>query len=487
MAGLIDFGITKPELAGSFGAGYAQAEQTRQTQQANQMKLDQLKSDREAMIQLQSQLKAAGHDPDLNKVFDALIASGNPDYVMKGVEGKQRLKDQAEFAKISGFDMDVPAGAPAQVPAPVAPSAGALGSGTFGITPEAPVNALAPTAPQRPAMNAMVSAQAPTPAPATPVNALAAGPDQAKIAQVTTQIKRLMDFARTASPQMATQAMSQARILQDQLELYSKRGGNEPADAQMMQRLGYPLTPAGYQAYRDAQRQERMLSPQEEAQRVRIAAASRAPAQPRPEQPPVAVVDPATGRQVYVTREQALGKAPAAAMESLPPKEIQRREATYPQATSAVKNFEAKSDIFLRDLKALRDHPGLGQITGPIFGRTGSVSKEGSAAQALYDKAMAKGGFQALQDMREASKTGGALGNVSNQEGKQLQASFAAIDRRQAAEDVQAAIDQAIADIEGSKVRMREAYDDTYSYKSAAPSPSPKPGPSKGGPTVSNW
>jgi hypothetical protein len=31
---------------------------------------------------------------------------------------------------------------------------------------------------------------------------------------------------------------------------------------------------------------------------------------------------------------------------------------------------------------------------------------------------------------------------------------------------VQAALDQAIADIQGSQVRMREAYDSTYSYKS---------------------
>jgi hypothetical protein len=48
----------------------------------------------------------------------------------------------------------------------------------------------------------------------------------------------------------------------------------------MMRQLGYPLTQAGYQAFRDAQRQERMLSPAEEEQRVRIATASRAP---RPE------------------------------------------------------------------------------------------------------------------------------------------------------------------------------------------------------------
>jgi hypothetical protein len=205
------------------------------------------------------------------------------------------------------------------------------------------------------------------------------------------------------------------------------------------------------------------------------AAAGRAPAQPRAEQPPVAVVDPVTGKPVYVSREAAIsGKmSPAAAQESLPPKEIQKREASYPQATSSVRGFEKKSDSFIADLKKLRDDPGLENITGAISGRTPSFSAAGSRAQALYDKVTAKGGFQALQDMRDASKTGGALGNVSNQEGKQLTASFSAIDRRQDAADVREAINQAIADIEGSKVRMREAYDDTYSYKGSKSQPAP--------------
>lgn len=152
-------------------------------------------------------------------------------------------------------------------------------------------------------------------------------------------------------------------------------------------------------------------------------------------------------------------------LEALPPKEVQKREAAFPQATAAVKGFESKSDSFIKDLKALRDHPGLSQITGFVAGRAPALTAEGRAAQALYDKVVAKGGFQALQDMRDASKTGGALGNVSNQEGKQLTASFAAIDRRQDAPDVRAAIDDAIGSVEGAKTRMREAYDSTYSYK----------------------
>jgi hypothetical protein len=209
------------------------------------------------------------------------------------------------------------------------------------------------------------------------------------------------------------------------------------------------------------------LPPAVEAQRARIALAGRAPPQPRAEQPPVAVVDPVTGKPVYVSREQAIsGKmSPASAQESLSPKEIQKREASYPQATAAVTGFETKSDRFIKDLIALRDHPGLGSITGIAAGRMPGITGEGRAAQALFDKAVAKGGFQALQDMRDASKTGGALGNVSNQEGKQLTASFAAINRTQDAPDVRAAIDQAIGDLQGAKVRTREAYDMTYGYK----------------------
>lgn len=172
--------------------------------------------------------------------------------------------------------------------------------------------------------------------------------------------------------------------------------------------------------------------------------------------------------RVGIARSEAERKMQG--LEALPPKEIQKREAAFPQATSSVKGFEAKSASFVKDLTELRNHPGLSEITGIAAGRLPGITKEGRAAQALYDKVVAKGGFQALQDMRDASKTGGALGNVSNQEGKQLTASFAAINRTQDAPDVQNAIDQAIADIAGSQTRMREAYDATYAYKAAAPS-----------------
>ena len=231
---------------------------------------------------------------------------------------------------------------------------------------------------------------------------------------------------------------------------------------------------------------------------ARLKQAQAAPQQPRAPGAPIAVIGP-NGRPVYVTPEQAIGQSPvrpaAAAtggeprakppagyrftpggdLEPIPggpaspglaPKDIQKREAVYPQATQSVNGFTTKSDQFIKELERLRDDPGLNQITGSIYGRTPSVSREGSRAQALYDKIFAKGGFQALQDMREASKTGGALGNVSNEEGRRLEKSIVGgLDRTQNIADVQQGINDLIDEIRTSQARVREAYDTTYEYR----------------------
>jgi hypothetical protein len=210
----------------------------------------------------------------------------------------------------------------------------------------------------------------------------------------------------------------------------------------------------------------RLLSPEEEQQKIRIALASRPPAQPRERQEPapVAVLGP-DGKPVLVPREQAIGRTPATAFEGLSPKEQQNREAKFPQATVAVKSFEASTDTLIADLQKLSKHPGLNSITGIVAGRVPGITSEGREAEALLNKILARGGFQELQNMRQASPTGGALGNVSNQEGTQLRQAFAALDRTQDAPSIRKAIADAIQQLTGAKERVREAYDMTYEYK----------------------
>lgn len=197
------------------------------------------------------------------------------------------------------------------------------------------------------------------------------------------------------------------------------------------------------------------------------ATASRALAQPRPEQPPVAVIDPKTGKQILVSREEALAgrMTPVSGFEGLAPKEIQLREAKYPQATTALKTFATKSESFAKDLETLANHPGLSGISGLVYGRTPPVTKEARQAQAIYDSIVARGGFQELQDLRASSPTGGALGNVSNQEGENLRNAFAPINRTQDTADLKSTLLKTAATVRSSKDRLKEAYDLTYDYK----------------------
>jgi hypothetical protein len=207
------------------------------------------------------------------------------------------------------------------------------------------------------------------------------------------------------------------------------------------------------------------------------AKAGRAPAQPVQPSAPVAVVG-ADGKIRYVSREEAISKGmtPANATEGLAPKEIQAREAKYPAATSAVKTFESSADKLAADLERLAAHPGLSGISGLIYGRTPALTKDARAAQALYDSIVARGGFQELQNMRASSPTGGALGNVSNQEGQYLRDAFAPINRTQDTADLSRSLTEAANATRVSKQRVREAYDLTYEYKNQGGSGNaPKP------------
>jgi len=188
----------------------------------------------------------------------------------------------------------------------------------------------------------------------------------------------------------------------------------------------------------------------------------------------VEVVDPKNPtKTIIVTKAEAVANrlTPAKAIEGLTPQMRQNLEKSYPQATSSLRSYQAKSTSFIKDLENLRDSEGLDPITGFAAGRAPGFSDAGRAAVALYDKVVAKGGFQTLQDMRDMSKTGGALGNVSDRENTQLKAAFAAIDRKQSAADVRLALSNLIEELKGGQGRLKDAYDLTYEYKKANTAP----------------
>jgi hypothetical protein len=180
------------------------------------------------------------------------------------------------------------------------------------------------------------------------------------------------------------------------------------------------------------------------------------------------VLDARTGRAIGQGVKEPVGV-------QLSAKEKQAREAKYPQATSAIKTFETKSESLAKDLEKLADHPGLSGISGVLYGRTPGVTRDARAALELYNSIIARGGFAELQAMRASSPTGGALGNVSNQEGQYLRDAFAAIGRVQDKKDLAQALKDAAESVRGAKQRTREAYDMTYEYKTGGATNAPDP------------
>ena len=144
------------------------------------------------------------------------------------------------------------------------------------------------------------------------------------------------------------------------------------------------------------------------------------------------------------------------------------REKAYPKATEAFNATTQSTDNLIQDLKDLRNHPGLDHITGAVMGTSlggPNITGAARAAQALLDTIKSKGAFESLSQLRAASPTGGALGNVSDKEEQMLGNAFGTLQQNQNTEDFKKNVDKVIARLEQSKQNISKAYADTYSYR----------------------
>jgi hypothetical protein len=423
-------------------AALEQIKSGRVARQLHEQQLAQLQRDSLALDKLRSEIVSKGGPPNLKEAFTAMINSGVPHFVDAGIKGFQKIQDQENFANLLNPKAPEPSPEPAVSTAPVPGQA-------ISMKPvNAPYNALA--TPETDRQNQLAAMAASKPEVANMLT-----PDMVQLNN------RINAAYALGTPQSLKFAESLERQRDEANKVMSVApGGNLVQGGKVIFTAApTPQRPIG------VSRGETLYGPNGE-----VIARGMAPEAPTP----VKIIDEATGKVKYVTPSQAVGKIPASEFTGVSPKDVQKREAAYPQATQSVNGFETKSDQFIKELEKLRDDPGLANITGPVFGRTPSVTREGSRAQTTYDKIFAKGGFQALQDMREMSKTGGALGNVSNEEGRRLEKSVVGgLDRTQNIADVKQGINDLIDEIRGSKARVREAYDSTYEYRVGRPSAAP--------------
>jgi hypothetical protein len=254
----ISLGVRPLEVPNQL-AQYAQVQQLMGSQrqaEISDMQLEALRRDREALDKIQAAIVSKGGPPDLAAAADEMIRSGKPEFLTQGMAIRQKLSDQLAFANYQ--KEFAPGAAPTGMPAP-APEAGSFAADTAARRAAMPVNAFA--APVEAPVNALAPAAAPA-ALAAPVNAMVGQPD---IAALEARYRRVANLDTPG-------AKAEAALLLKQID---RAATATPADIKTMQALGYPITQAGFKMYRDAQRAERLLTPKEEAQKVRLAIAGR--------------------------------------------------------------------------------------------------------------------------------------------------------------------------------------------------------------------
>ncbi len=418
-------------------AQVSQIQSSQQQQQLNKMKIEELIADKQELNDFAAQIKNTGLTP--RDYLKMLSASRNPERQKMGMEGLMRLDEQDKYGevlkkiypKLYEGSAEAPAAAPAAAPSALRPA------------PAAPMNALAPAF---------------GPTPGAPVNALVN--QQNTPERLEMNIAALAPFA--SRPGVKEQiAGFQAQLAELRKPIVASAGStiygpsgqiiaNVPAQPTELQR--------NYQAAKDQGYKGNIFDYERDIKFAGRAAAT--PAQPTP---PVAVIDPATGQTIYVSREEALRNRmqPASAATSLKP-------LTEGQAiklrTDVSKDYKAAStaltqmDDLLDSIDKVRTAPGLTAATG-FTGKYLPSFPEGKAAQAETRLANLRGKVTALGKATAAMS--GAIGSIANQEWKILSDQIAVLDEVKGKGPLLEQINLVEQQARGAIDRIRDTYEKT--------------------------
>lgn len=141
----------------------------------------------------------------------------------------------------------------------------------------------------------------------------------------------------------------------------------------------------------------------------------------------------------------------------------------FNQDTASLTNTESALDRLSTAANEVMRHPGLEGITG-LRGALPDVPGTNAAnARAKLQTLKAQVGFNVLQEMRNASKTGGALGSITEKELGFLQSALAALDTAQDADQYRESLQKIMDYSAGAKSRLRGAFNLKHSKPSGPP------------------
>lgn len=155
-------------------------------------------------------------------------------------------------------------------------------------------------------------------------------------------------------------------------------------------------------------------------------------------------------------------------MEAIPGGPADLKQAgMYNADVAQMTNAKSGLDRLAVTANELLHHPGLAGITGVRGAIPNIPGTDAANAQALLNTLKSQVGFGVLQDMRNASKTGGALGNVSDAEGKRLEANLAALEKAQSLDQFKDQLNRILSYTESAKGNLDSAFNLKHSNRAA--------------------
>lgn len=130
----------------------------------------------------------------------------------------------------------------------------------------------------------------------------------------------------------------------------------------------------------------------------------------------------------------------------------------YSADVAQLQSSQSDLDRLAASANELLKTSNLGRITGIVGALPNIPGMEGADAQAKLNTLKSQVGFGVLQAMRNASKTGGALGNVSDAEGKRLEANLAALENAQSEKQMRESLQKIVDFSAQAKDRLAGAF-----------------------------
>lgn len=142
---------------------------------------------------------------------------------------------------------------------------------------------------------------------------------------------------------------------------------------------------------------------------------------------------------------------------------LAERQLELPQAKSRLAATESKMDRLATAAQSIIDDDDLWKAVGLGRGLSIIPGSAGARVKAMIDGLLSKSGLAVLQDIRDNSKTGGAVGQVSNFEQKLFQDNIAPLSNLNVSpEDYRDFVQQVVDYANGAKGRFRDAFFATY-------------------------